>query len=247
MISLGDRLTLSRSDCDILTCNDPCIPTDSSNLVIKALRAYREATGECFPVHVHLEKRIPIQAGLGGGSSNAATMLWALNTLALQPVSEERLREIAASFSSDAPCFFSSGTACCRGRGEKIESIAEMPSTSLWIAKPREGLSTPRVYQHCRPELCVQRDPVQALTDLVEGKSHYFNDLEETAFLLMPSLAQLKKNLLKLGFSTATMTGSGTAFFCAGAPYQPQLEEVDFYPIAFVKRRFGNWYELPSV
>ena len=174
-------------------------------------------------------------------------MLWALNTLSSHPVAQEKLIEIAASFSSDAPFFFSMGTAYCQGRGELIQPVEGIPDTRLWVVKPKEGLSTPLVYKHCRPDEFAKRDPRQLLTELLMGKPHYFNDLEQAAFSLLPSLHRLKDRLFQLGFSHVTMTGSGTAFFCLGTPLQSQLDGVDFYPISFATRRIGNWYELPHV
>ncbi|MBX3718848.1 MAG: 4-(cytidine 5'-diphospho)-2-C-methyl-D-erythritol kinase [Parachlamydiales bacterium] len=246
-ISLGDTLTVSLAEDDLLTCTDPNVPCDSSNLIFKALDAYRRQTGNVFKVHIHLDKKVPMQAGLGGGSGNAATAMWAFNALSSRPVPEEVLSEWVGAFSSDAPFFFSQGAAYCRGRGEKIENIGKMPDTKLWIAKPQEGLSTPLVYRHCRPSEFPQRDPDQFLTELVSGNPCYFNDLEVPAFSLMPSLARLKDQLLEQGFSHATMTGSGTAFFCLGPKPSSQIPGIDFYPASFVSRSNGNWYEFPSV
>jgi len=246
-ISLGDTITISLAEKDQLTCSDPNLPCDSSNLIAKALEAYRHQSGLRFKVQIHLEKKVPMQAGLGGGSSNAATAMWGINALSPQPVSEELLGKWTASFSSDAPFFFSQGTAYCRGRGERIEAVAPLPDTHLWIAKPQEGLATPLVYRHCRPTELLQRDPDQSLRDLMQGKPQYFNDLEIPAFSLMPSLASLRQKLLQLGFTHATMTGSGTAFFCLGPCSSPQIPGIDFYPASFVSRRNGDWYEFPPL
>lgn len=246
-ISFGDTLTVSLAEDDLLTCTHPSVPCDSSNLILKALDVYRRQTGIDFNVHIHLDKKVPMQAGLGGGSSNAATAMWAFNTLLSNQVSEKQLSEWVGTFSSDAPFFFSQGTAYCRGRGEKIHNITRMPDRKLWIAKPQEGLSTPLVYRHCRPSEFTQRDPDRFASELIAGEPCYFNDLEIPAFSLMPSLEKLKKQLLDLGFSHATMTGSGTAFFCLGPCQAPQIPGIDFYSASFVSRRNGNWYEFPSV
>lgn len=246
-ISLGDTLTVSVAEKDRLTCSHSNVPCDGSNLISKALVAYRRETGHQFNVHVHVEKKVPMQAGLGGGSSNAATAMWAFNALSPQPVPEESLCQWVGSFSSDAPFFFSQGTAYCRGRGERIENVGRMPDTQLWIAKPQEGLATPLVYRYCRPAEFLQRDPDQYVVELMEGKPHYFNDLEVPAFSLMPDLAYLKEKLIEFGFTHVTMTGSGTAFFCLGPCQVPQISGIDFYPVSFVSRSNGNWYEFPSV
>lgn len=247
-ISLGDTLTVTLAEEDRLTCTDPNVPCDSTNLISKALETFRRQTGYRLNVHVHLEKKVPMQAGLGGGSSNAATAMWAFNALSPQPVPEEALCRWVGTLSSDAPFFFSKGTAYCTGRGEQIQTIGPVVQTGeLWIAKPDDGLSTPLVYQHCAPSHFPERDPGQSLSEWTNGKPHYFNDLEIPAFRLMPKLAQLKEDLKQLGFSEATMTGSGTAFFCTGACYQPQLPGVQFYPARFHFRSTGSWYEFPEV
>ncbi len=246
-ISLGDTLTVSLAEEDRLTCDHSDVPCDSSNLISKALEAYRCQTGYQFKAHVHLQKKIPMQAGLGGGSSNAATAMWAFNALSPKPIPEELLCQWTGGFSSDAPFFFSNGTAYCYGRGEQIKNVGRTPDTLIWIAKPQEGLSTPLVYRHCRPSELPKRDPDQYLMELMDGKPHYFNDLEAPAFSLMPALASLKEKLMELGFTHVTMTGSGTAFFCLGLCRAPQIPGIDFYPASFVSRTNGNWYEFPCV
>jgi 4-diphosphocytidyl-2-C-methyl-D-erythritol kinase len=246
-ISLGDTLTLRLSAEDLLTSNDPKIPTDRSNLIYRSLDLFRKKTGIHFPVHFHIEKKIPIEAGLGGGSSNAATALWALNRLLSSPVSDEQLSQWISEFSSDGPFFFSRGTAYCSGRGEFLEDLEPPLATTLWIAKPKEGLSTPLVYSRCESHLFEKRDPRVSLVEILKGEPAYFNDLETPAFQVLPALANLKKKLFDFGFSHVVMTGSGTAFFCIGElTHQPFLPDVTFYPVSFHQRQSGSWYEFPS-
>lgn len=231
-VSLGDYLNVELSNKDTFVCDDPTIPSDTSNLVIKALNLFRIKTGLDIKASIHLDKRVPIQAGLGGGSSNAATTFWALNELCGRPASLSELSAWSSEFSSDAPFFFSEGTAFCTGRGEILESLPPLPQTYLWIAKPNEGLSTPLVYKNCTPLSLPNRDP----------KISYFNDLEISAFSLMPKLADLKRNLMDLGFSSVIMTGSGTSFFCFGDVADPKLPDVKFFPVEFIQRKPGAWY-----
>lgn len=243
-INLADILHVCLSDEDRLTCNEPGIPSDSSNLVWKAIGSFRKNTAKNFKVHVHLQKNIPVQSGLGGGSSNAATALWAVNQLLGRIVAEEDLRAFASEFSSDAPFFFSTGTAYCCGRGEILEAVPPLQPQSLWIAKPMDGLSTPLVYKYCQPEKFLGRNPRDFLYQILEGREAFFNDLEIPAFQLMPSLQRLKEKLQSLGFSSVTMTGSGTAFFCVGATSQaPVLEGIQFTPVQYLNRLEGKWYE----
>ncbi len=237
-IDLFDTLTLSLSSEDQLSCTDPQIPCDASNLIHKALEKFRQKTGWHHPVSVHLEKKIPIQAGLGGGSGNAATMLWGLNQLSGLYVSEEELIRWAGEFSSDAPFFFSQGTAYCTGRGELLKPVTPLSSTQFWIAKPDDGLSTPLVYKHCRANEFEQRDPLFYLEQALKGQLETFNDLEHPAFALMPKLKEYKEDLQAMGFSQVTMTGSGTGIMCFGHVQNPSHDELKFYPVSFINRDF---------
>ncbi len=232
-ISFGESLTFELSERDRLTTSDPKLPCDESNLINRALTTFREKTGYRRPLHIHAEKQIPQEAGLGGGSGNCATTLFALNQLSGLAIDEERLREWAGEISSDAPFFFSSGSAFATGRGELIESLTPLKPLSLWLARPKgEGLSTPLVYNHWHP-------------NKAEALPHYHNDLELPAFKLRPDLAQLKEKLLKLGFETVVMTGSGTTFFCLGAG-DPNLPDVEFIKTHFLSRS-ADWYSTPSI
>jgi 4-diphosphocytidyl-2-C-methyl-D-erythritol kinase len=229
-INLGDFLTFDiiKGE-DRLVCSDSSLPCDESNLVFRALRLFREKTKESFGLRVFLEKRIPIEAGLGGGSSNAATTLSALNALRKTSIEEKQLQCWGAELGSDVPFFFSRGTAYCTGRGEIVTEISRVPPLSGWIARPlHKGLSTALVYQKHTPQ--------------VSHDAPFFNDLEPAAFALMPQLLQLKKELRDFGFDQVSMTGSGSAFFCLGKKTTPSLSGVEFIPFQSVQRE--RWYEF---
>jgi len=240
-ISLGDTLNIEMAESDQLTSTDPDLPCDETNLVFRAVNLFRAKTGLKFPVKIHIVKRIPIEGGFGGGSSNLATTLWALNTLIGNAFSDEVLREWAGTFSSDAPFFFSSGTAYCTGRGEKIENLSPLPKRNLWLAKPSEGMSTPQVYRHCKPHACSSESPMQLLSSQT-----YVNDLEASAFTLEPKLKKVKEDLLSLGFDSAVMTGSGSGFFCFGDVERPKLSGVQLIPVSFFSRLENGWYNSPE-
>lgn len=227
-ISLGDTLHVAIAEADCLTCTDLRLVSDS-NLVCKARDLFRKKTGWMQSLAFHLEKRVPIEAGLGGGSSNAATALWAMNALCGNVASESDLFEWSKELGSDVPFFFSKGTAHCTGRGERIEQRQMEKENTFWIAKPKFGLSTALVYQHCEPG--------------IKNSAMYFNDLEKSAFLLKPELQQIKTSLSELGFDFVVMTGSGTAFSCFGNVKKPRLDTVDFFPVHFINRRKDFWYE----
>ncbi len=235
-VDLFDRLFFCYADADALSCTDPAIPKDNTNLVARALALFRRHY-PLPPVQIHIEKRIPVQAGLGGGSSNAATALWGFNELAGRPYTQDQLIQMGAEIGSDVPFFFSSGAAYCTGRGEILEPYHLPEPLSGFIAKPAYGLSTPLVYQNTRPAESLPRDPRQAL-------SHYpqfFNDLETPAFRLEPRLAILQRELRKR-FATVVMTGSGTAFFCLRGEPSP-IPGVVFYPFGSLHRPdLSSWY-----
>lgn len=122
------------------------VPTDERNLIVRAAKAFDDAFGEPTPVAIRVLKRIPSQAGLGGGSSDAAATLFALNELRGRPLSNERLREIGGRLGSDVPLFLIDGASVGRSRGEIVEPF-ELSEIWLVVLKPGEGLSTPEVFR----------------------------------------------------------------------------------------------------
>lgn len=241
-ISLYDTIHFSLSDKDTLTCTDCEIPTDSSNLISKAAHLFRSKTGLKFGLNAHLEKRIPHQAGLGGGSSNAATTLWALNELHNKPASLQDLIQWSGEIGSDIPFFFSQGTAYCTGRGEILHPQPNLPPQQVWIAKPKEGLATSSVFKALDLSKILLRDPQQTLQSFYQNNPQYYNDLEDTAFLIEPSLKIFKQKLLNAGFNTLTMSGSGSAFFCFGHPNKSS-PDLNLHPAQFISRTADTWYQ----
>jgi len=242
-IDLGDTLSIQLADGeDHLTCTDPSLPTDKTNLILRAADLFREKTGLSNHFAFKLEKNIPKEAGLGGGSSNAATTLWGLNQLLKTKIDDQTLAAWGSELGSDIPFFFSQGTTYCEGRGEILTPVSLPASKVYWLAKPQEGLSTPKVFQTTRVDRLSSRDPKVTLSQNLQGQETYYNDLEEAAFTLMPSLTTLKSNLLNLGFSSVHMTGSGTTFFCLGIPKDTALPGVQFFQVNTTERVNNRWY-----
>lgn len=246
-VDLCDSLYYSFSKEDQLTCTDSTIPTDRNNLILKAADLFRRKTNLDFKVAIHLEKRIPIQAGLGGGSSNAATTLWALNELSGRPATLEQLMHWSGEIGSDITFFLSQGTAYCTGRGEILRPLPALKKQSLHIIKPAEGLSTPEVYRRLNASSLQQRDPVVVLADFIDGHFNCFNDLEIPAFAIMPKLAQLQSELKSAGFSVVLMSGSGSAFFCLGegdqkGKWESTISDVQHFQASFINRLPNAWY-----
>lgn len=228
---------------DRLAVNDPSIPCDTTNLILKATALFRQKTKSSQYFNIILNKNIPMEAGLGGGSSNAATTLWAINVLCGSPATIEELMTWGAEIGSDVAFFLSEGTALCTGRGEKIHPVPALtPQRSGWIVKPSFGLSTPSVYKHLKLAKLPQNEPEKALKKIIEGELCYFNDLESPAFSLSPPLAALKEELITLGYEKVMMTGSGSAIVCIGLQQPPEREGLWAQKICFVNRNADTWY-----
>ncbi len=231
-IDLKDTLHLSLTDKDEMTSTCKNLPRDNSNLVFKAANLFRQKSGKSFGLHVHIVKRIPQQAGLGGGSSNAATTLWGINQLLGTPYTTQELTEWSIELGSDVPFFFTQGTAYCTGRGEVLRSIDPLLSQKLWIVKPDRGLSTPEVFSHLKLGELPTRDPEMALANILNGKMECFNDLENSALQLFPELNQIKHQLSEK-HSHVSMTGSGSAFFCLGGQAPHKIPTYPHFPGSF--------------
>jgi 4-diphosphocytidyl-2-C-methyl-D-erythritol kinase len=247
VVSLCDTLYFTLEDQDRLTCTDCSIPTDGSNLVYKAINLFRNKIGRSFGVKAQIFKKIPAQSGLGGGSSNAASTLWALNQMFGIPFSTETLQEWSAELGSDVPFFFSHGTAYCTGRGEKVQSINALNPQTIWIIKPEQGLSTPEVFKNLNPDSSIFRtnfDSQDSLKKIVQGENIFFNDLEESAFSLYPQLRLLKTQMLDAGFRKVLLAGSGSALICFGNIVPPALPNTQNYSVSFLNRCSNKWYEL---
>lgn len=240
-IDLCDIISFKLASQDHLTCNVANIPLDKTNLILKAAEVFRRHTGLSFGIHVDLQKHIPSQAGLGGGSGNAATALWALNKLLGSPANESELMEWSAEVGSDVPFFFSQGSAFITGRGEYVYPVSALPPQTLWVVKPFEGLSTPAVFRQLKLASLKPRNCHEILDRFLYGEPMYFNDLEEAAFAVLPSLQSTKTFLLKCGFETVLMSGSGSSFFCIG-----EGRGFDSFPyvrkVHFTNRKADSWY-----
>lgn len=246
-ISLCDTLDLTLSSRDLIECSAPGIPLGDDNLIMKAVHHFRKRHPHPFHVHVYLKKRIPIEAGLGGGSSNAATTLWGLNQLLDAPFSEAELMEMAGEIGADVSFFFSTGCAFCTGFGERVESLPPFPFPRLVVAKPKAALSTAAVYKKTQVAKLPARDVRAVVRSFCEGVPTFFNDLEPAAFTLEPRMAVWKGELHALGFDHVVMTGSGTAFFCIGDVSSPSHPEITFFHTHLIHRQRGKWWELEMI
>lgn len=207
-IGLHDTLTLDRAPGLKLRCSDPTLPTDGRNLVIRAARALG-----ADDVAITLEKAIPAGGGLGGGSSNAAATLLALDEMFGLGTSEERLAHLALALGSDVPFFLVGGTAYATGRGEQLTPMQSAAPIPLLLLLPAERVSTADAFRRLRsysPPIGIERYRSILADGILDHASELTNDFEEPIFALLPRLGELKGRLLRAGAAWAGMSGSGS-------------------------------------
>ena len=218
-VSLHDTLAITETGGRIeIVCADPRVPCDETNLAFKAVALLREAAGTSKGARIEIEKRIPVAAGLGGGSSNAAATLLALVKLWSVEIDERNLVRIAASLGSDVSFFLIGGTALGVGRGEEVHPIERVDSEHLLLVNPGFSVSTRDAYEKLsrltRPE-AANNIPLTLLA--AKGISGLplvaRNDLEEVVLAAHPEIAEVKQRLLSLGARHALMSGSGATVF----------------------------------
>ena len=196
-----------------LACSSPDVPTDSSNHVFKAARAMWRALGrrgDPKDVSIVLRKRVPMQAGLGGGSSDAAAALVALSRVWAEKLPPEALREIAAALGSDVPFFLVGGTALGLGRGEVVQPLPDAPPHPIVLVRPEAGVSTAEAYGW------FDSDSQTAAAPAVSAESWpgpIVNDLEAPVVRRRPAIGAARQAVLEAGAIAAGMTGSGSAVF----------------------------------
>lgn len=242
-INLGDELTFSHSSKDEFISNDPTLGFNNDNFIYQALQLFRKKTNNSSPIKITLEKKIPKEAGLGGGSSNVATTFWGLNQIFDSKVDVVHLQQWSKEISCDAPFFFSTGSAVCKGRGEII-TAAKIPAVNnkIWIVKPPYSLSTKEVYLYSKKESKIS-ESLQVLLDKIYSRKPVLeNDLEEAAFMICPGLALIKDELEYQGFKQVFMTGSGSAYVCIGNQMPKFENPVQIFPIQYINRASTKWY-----
>lgn len=209
-LDLADTLIFERADDYSLVCDTLGVPVDESNLVTKAVRIFQQRTGKCCAWKVTLVKKVPHGAGLGGGSSDAATALLALNELEQAGVSKDELAEMSAVIGSDIPFFIYQQACLVEGRGEVVTPVEmpELKGVKILLLKPSFGVDTPDAYKRWAGAETVQGVDYSAQT-MPWGE--IVNDLEMPVFQKHRFLAEIKIWLLaQPEVSAAMMSGSGS-------------------------------------
>ena len=215
-IAIRDTLEIERRESGGIefTCSDTTLPADGTNLVVRAVTAFCSAAHTEPHVRIFLKKEIPHGAGLGGGSSDAAATLLALDAIFETQLTQTELTRIAAEIGSDVPFFLARGAAWCRGRGEIVEPCALPHSLPLLLMKPPFGVPTPWAYQRWRDSLEIPGVPYAPQILKVVGGITLVNDLERPVFEKFIQLAEMKRWLLEQPETAAAlMSGSGSTMF----------------------------------
>jgi 4-diphosphocytidyl-2-C-methyl-D-erythritol kinase len=203
-----------------LNFSNPKIPADETNLIYRACKAFHKLFPLQHRVDVKVQKRIPVESGLGGGSSNAASTLIAFSRLYDWPIPIKGLHKIAGALGSDVPFFLEGGTGLGTLRGNKIRKLEDWPDVKVLLVLPDVSCSTLAIYEeYDRRNLLTPESKSIKIRDVQrpESQRDYVslveNDLERVVFALYPELDSIKKRLLKLGASAAALTGSGSAIY----------------------------------
>jgi 4-diphosphocytidyl-2-C-methyl-D-erythritol kinase len=250
-IQVCDRLVFARAVQGIqLICNAPGLPTDERNLVYRAAERFLEAAKIRDGVRLELQKNIPLAAGLGGGSGNAATTLLGLNELFGEPLLPEQLQLIAAALGSDIPFFLQDQPALATGRGEQIQPLGAFPAlreAAFLLLHPGFGISTAWAYQRlARFPAALNGQPGRAQklitllqsADLRAAGAEFYNSLEAPALEKYPLLALFQEFLQDNGATATLMSGSGSTTFAVAQGLDAASALAEQF-----KARFGatNW------
>lgn len=219
MVSLCDWLTfeVTHEPDVLLTCNQPDLATDETNLVVRAAKALHGAATEPHGVRIYLEKQIPMGAGLGGGSSNAAVTLLALQKIWNTSLTKAELQSIAEKLGADVPFFLYGGTALGTGRGDVIEPLPDYEVPYLVLANPGIVVPTGEIFRRLASQLTSHKSvrilPACFFPPPHEFLQHLCNDLEKTVFQGYPLVSQVWQVMGDAGAQVARMSGSGATVF----------------------------------
>lgn len=219
-VSLCDYLTFETADEISLTCDNPQVPVDERNIIVRAANILREQFSVSEGAKIHLEKRIPSPGGLGGGSADAAVALLALTHLWQIETTRVHLTELGKQLGADVPFFLYGGTAFATGLGTEIEPLPDVPQKLLLIVTPNVSVPTAEAYQSLGAPRLTDADSLGIFTicrsariDDNINQANLQNDFETTIFRLQPEIELAKNRLLESGATAALMSGSGASVF----------------------------------
>lgn len=216
-LRLADEIHIRLNDGPLtVVCNHPGVPDGEANLAHKAARLFLKAADIAAGADIVIRKRIPVAAGLGGGSSNAAAVLAALNDHFGRPLPPRAVADLAVSIGADVPFFLFGAPALATGIGEILSPFAHLPPFHVVLLSPPYGLSTAAVYKNLNLALTkckkIHKSYPLERQDF-DATRHLCNDLEDVAVSMHPDIQEAKATLLNHGAAGALMSGSGPTVF----------------------------------
>ena len=219
-VGICDVLTLEKTESGItVTTDNGELPTDENNLIYKAAKLMMEKYHIRQGVRIHLEKHIPIAAGMAGGSTDAAAAFIGMNELFACGANEEELRELGVKVGADVPYCIMGGTALAEGIGEKLTKLPSPPQCFLLVAKPDINVSTKYVYEHLDAEGVDHHPDIDGMIQAIEDEDlkgivdRLENVLENVTVKKYPVIREIKDVMLKAGAEGSLMSGSGPTVF----------------------------------
>jgi 4-diphosphocytidyl-2-C-methyl-D-erythritol kinase len=221
MVDLADRIEIEEQSHDRITLSSQSgyIPLDEKNLAFQAAKLIKSRYQVRHGVHIHIDKKIPIAAGLAGGSSDAAATLRGLNRLWGLEIPLNELQKLGAILGSDVPFCIGGGTALATGRGELLQAIEPPPPCWVILAKPPISVSTSDIYSKLNAKQIKSHPSTAALLEAIQTKNldklcqSMGNVLEEVTLGMYPFVLQLKQCMENLGAEGVLMSGSGPTVF----------------------------------
>ncbi|MDX2128379.1 MAG: 4-(cytidine 5'-diphospho)-2-C-methyl-D-erythritol kinase [Chloroherpetonaceae bacterium] len=250
-IAWHDTLTFEPAETLTLSCNKPELPTGEENLCMKAARVLQKMMSVQKGCHIHLHKEVPHGAGLGGGSSDAAATLRALNQLWDLELPAQKLKEIAITLGADVPYFLASPKAMRgQGIGEKLEPLDNQFPFAVLVVFPKVLVPTAWAYQSLKLEFPKPaHDTKRLFQTLCERKltnnfQHFANDFEPSVIAAYPEIGMIKKKMKELGAAHTMMSGSGSAVFGVFERNEDAekaaLQFAGQFPLSVTPREFYN-------
>ena len=226
-VSLCDDVEVSLNDTGVhsIVCNSPAVPTDGRNLAWRAADLFFERSSMSFGADIKINKRIPVAAGLAGGSTDAAAVFVALNRLCGYPLTDDELLTLGAKLGADVPFCIAGGTSYADNYGERLHPFAKMPECFVVVACGREGVSTPWAYStldkkygdfaagQYTPEDIAPLEAAMRAGDAAEMSRCIYNVFEGAIEPERPEVTKIKGTLLEYGAMGAMMSGSGPSVF----------------------------------
>ncbi len=245
-VSLFDRLSFIRTENKKieLSCSRPYIPCDDRNLAVKAALAFFQHTAiSCDGLHITLQKNIPVGAGLGGGSSDAAAVLRALNTIYHAGLTSSELETIASGIGADVAFCIRGGSMLAQGIGERLSPAPPLPSVPILLVKPAFPVPTPKAYAAFDIYPKQSKPDSNAMLHALKSRSVpkicscLANSLEAPVSALYPQISEIKSALLDSGAQGALMSGAGSTVFGIFQSFSAARQALKFFP-----KRFGRCF-----